>query len=157
MFFLLLTNGSLSVTVTCFIINVYLCRRPITICVSRSRAFFFVSEKVNSTLIFGWYNLLCRMEVDAVTSARVRSFLSRKVFQIFCLVIQSEMIGGKGPRSIAVMWLMTFLSFVLVILRLYTRIYVVKAVGIDDHVFNLAWVCYTSSWDELPSSRMMQC
>lgn len=51
------------------------------------------------------------------------------------------MMGGKGPRSIAVMWLMTSLSLILVILRLYTRIFVVKAVGIDDHVFNLAWVC----------------
>ncbi|KAJ5741940.1 hypothetical protein N7533_011349 [Penicillium manginii] len=50
------------------------------------------------------------------------------------------MMGGKGPRSIAVMWVMTFLSLVLVLLRLYTRVYVVKAVGIDDHVFNLAWI-----------------
>lgn len=39
------------------------------------------------------------------------------------------------------MWVMAFLSFVMVPLRLYTRIYVNKAIGLDDHVFTLAWVC----------------
>ena len=46
----------------------------------------------------------------------------------------------KGPRAIAVMWAMTVLSFILVPLRLYTRIFIIKALGLDDHVFNLAWV-----------------
>lgn len=50
------------------------------------------------------------------------------------------MLAGKGVRAVAVMWLMTFLSLIFVPLRMYTRIYIVKAVGIDDHVFNLAWV-----------------
>lgn len=50
------------------------------------------------------------------------------------------MLAGKGIRAIAVMWAMTFISFILVPLRLYTRVYVVKALGVDDHVFNLAWV-----------------
>lgn len=50
------------------------------------------------------------------------------------------MLAGKGILAIAVMWAMTLLSFVLVPLRLYTRVYIVKALGVDDHVFNLAWV-----------------
>lgn len=50
------------------------------------------------------------------------------------------MLAGKGIRAVVVMWVMTFLSFILVPLRLYTRIYIVKALGVDDHVFNLAWV-----------------
>lgn len=50
------------------------------------------------------------------------------------------MLAGKGVRAVAVMWLMVFLSFILVPLRAYTRVYIVKAVGVDDHVFNLAWV-----------------
>lgn len=38
------------------------------------------------------------------------------------------------------MWVMTGLAFIFVPLRLYTRIRVLKALGSDDHVFNLAWV-----------------
>ncbi|KAJ5933269.1 hypothetical protein N7516_007758 [Penicillium verrucosum] len=50
------------------------------------------------------------------------------------------MLAGKGVRAISVMWAMTLVSFILVPLRLYTRIYIVKGLGVDDHVFNLAWV-----------------
>ncbi|CAL5869665.1 uncharacterized protein PFLUO_LOCUS3895 [Penicillium psychrofluorescens] len=50
------------------------------------------------------------------------------------------MLAGKGVRAIAVMWAVTFVSFILVPLRLYTRVYIVKALGVDDHVYNLAWV-----------------
>ncbi|KAJ5784142.1 uncharacterized protein N7518_009819 [Penicillium psychrosexuale] len=50
------------------------------------------------------------------------------------------MLAGKGVRAISVLWAMTLLSFILVPLRLYTRVYIVKALGVDDHVFNLAWV-----------------
>ncbi|KAJ5112137.1 hypothetical protein N7532_000182 [Penicillium argentinense] len=50
------------------------------------------------------------------------------------------MLAGKGIHAIAVMWVMVFISFILVPLRMYTRVYVIKAVGLDDHVFNLAWV-----------------
>jgi hypothetical protein len=50
------------------------------------------------------------------------------------------MLAGKGIRAVAVMWVMVFISFILVPLRLYTRVYIVKALGLDDHVFNLAWV-----------------
>ncbi|PLB43458.1 hypothetical protein P170DRAFT_440925 [Aspergillus steynii IBT 23096] len=50
------------------------------------------------------------------------------------------MLAGQGVKAVAVMWAMTFLSFILVPLRLYTRVYIIKAVGVDDHIFNLAWV-----------------
>ncbi|GIK07119.1 hypothetical protein Aspvir_002774 [Aspergillus viridinutans] len=46
----------------------------------------------------------------------------------------------KGTKAIAVMWVMTILSFLFVPLRLYTRIYIIRALGLDDHVYNLAWV-----------------
>jgi hypothetical protein len=54
------------------------------------------------------------------------------------------MLAGKGVRAVAVMWVMTFISFILIPLRLYTRVYIVKALGVDDHVFNLAWVSIES-------------
>ncbi|RLL97500.1 hypothetical protein CFD26_105870 [Aspergillus turcosus] len=38
------------------------------------------------------------------------------------------------------MWAMTVVSFILVPLRLYTRIFIIKALGLDDHVFNLGWL-----------------
>lgn len=50
------------------------------------------------------------------------------------------MLAGKGVRAISVMWAMVLLSFILVPLRLYTRVYILKALGVDDHIFNLAWV-----------------
>ncbi|KAB8073589.1 hypothetical protein BDV29DRAFT_201746 [Aspergillus leporis] len=50
------------------------------------------------------------------------------------------MLAGQGIKAIAVMWVMVFLSFIFVPLRLYTRIFVLKALGLDDHVFNLGWV-----------------
>jgi hypothetical protein len=51
-----------------------------------------------------------------------------------------KMLAGKGIRAVAVMWAMTFISFILVPLRLYTRLCIIKAIGLDDHIFNLAWV-----------------
>lgn len=50
------------------------------------------------------------------------------------------MLAGKVFVKFMVMWVMTLISFILVPLRLYTRIYIVKALGLDDHVLNLAWV-----------------
>ncbi|GFF56794.1 hypothetical protein IFM62136_03220 [Aspergillus lentulus] len=46
----------------------------------------------------------------------------------------------KGTKAIAVMWAMTILSFILVPLRMYTRIFIIQALGLDDHVYNLGWV-----------------
>ncbi|KAB8236693.1 uncharacterized protein BDW43DRAFT_308370 [Aspergillus alliaceus] len=51
------------------------------------------------------------------------------------------MLAGQAPKAIAIMWVMVFISFIFVPLRLYTRIFVLKALGLDDHVFNLGWVC----------------
>ncbi|KAF5007139.1 hypothetical protein FDECE_6525 [Fusarium decemcellulare] len=47
--------------------------------------------------------------------------------------------GGDGPWAIAVMWSLTAVTAVFVVLRIYTRIWVVKSFGIDDHVYNLAF------------------
>jgi hypothetical protein len=48
--------------------------------------------------------------------------------------------GGDGPWAIGVMWALTVGVFIFVVLRVYTRVVVVKTFGIDDHVFNLAFV-----------------
>ncbi|KAF4457691.1 hypothetical protein F53441_421 [Fusarium austroafricanum] len=48
--------------------------------------------------------------------------------------------GGDGPWAIAVMWVLTAVVFVFVLLRVYTRVVVVESFGIDDHVYNLAFV-----------------
>lgn len=50
------------------------------------------------------------------------------------------MLAGEGTKAVAVMWAMTGVAFIFVPLRLYTRVYVLKAFGLDDHVFNLGWV-----------------
>ncbi|KAE8147818.1 hypothetical protein BDV25DRAFT_159523 [Aspergillus avenaceus] len=50
------------------------------------------------------------------------------------------MLAGEGPKAITVMWVMTGLSFILVPLRLYTRIFILQALGLDDHVFTLGWI-----------------
>lgn len=49
-------------------------------------------------------------------------------------------IKGEGPRVIGAMWALTVVALVFVVLRAYTRIFIVKSLGIDDHVYNLAWV-----------------
>ena len=54
------------------------------------------------------------------------------------------MLAGKGIRITVVMWVMMMISFIPIPLRLYTRAYVVKNVGLDDHVYNLAWACLSS-------------
>ncbi|CVK91792.1 related to integral membrane protein pth11 [Fusarium proliferatum] len=55
--------------------------------------------------------------------------------------------GGDGPWAIGVMWALTVVVFIFVVLRVYTRVVVVQSFGVDDHVFNLAFVLlvfYTS-------------
>lgn len=49
-------------------------------------------------------------------------------------------IKGEGPWVIGAMWALTAVALVFVVLRAYTRIFIVKSFGIDDHVYNLAWV-----------------
>lgn len=54
---------------------------------------------------------------------------------------QYKMLAGKGIRITVVMWVMTMISFIPIPLRLYTRAYVLEMVGLDDHIYNLAWAC----------------
>lgn len=48
--------------------------------------------------------------------------------------------GGHGPWAVAVMWIVTVVALVFVLLRAYTRIKVVQSYGVDDHVYNFAFV-----------------
>ncbi|KAK6212556.1 hypothetical protein LQW54_005141 [Pestalotiopsis sp. IQ-011] len=53
--------------------------------------------------------------------------------------------GGDATQAITAMWILTVLTLVFVVLRTYTRAFVVKAYGIDDHVYNFAFLlllCY---------------
>lgn len=49
-------------------------------------------------------------------------------------------IKGDGVTAVATMWALTAISLVFVILRSYTRIVVVSSYGIDDHVYNFAFL-----------------
>lgn len=62
--------------------------------------------------------------------------------------------GGDGPWAVAVMWVCTALSFVFVVLRTYTRAVVVRNYGIDDHVFNFAWVSSADPSESQTDLRM---
>ncbi|KAH7108955.1 hypothetical protein EDB81DRAFT_736848, partial [Dactylonectria macrodidyma] len=46
---------------------------------------------------------------------------------------------GDGPQAIAVMWALTGLVFVFVILRTYTRVFLVHWYGMDDHVYIISF------------------
>ncbi|KAH6992758.1 hypothetical protein EDB82DRAFT_554771, partial [Fusarium venenatum] len=48
-------------------------------------------------------------------------------------------VGGDGYWVLASMWPLTVISFVFVVLRTYTRVYIVKSFGVDDHMYNLAF------------------
>ncbi|GAB1315542.1 hypothetical protein MFIFM68171_05752 [Madurella fahalii] len=47
---------------------------------------------------------------------------------------------GDGPWALGVMWLMVALVFLLMMLRLYTRIVCLASYGIDDHIYVVAFV-----------------
>ncbi|PVH96855.1 hypothetical protein DM02DRAFT_674522 [Periconia macrospinosa] len=49
-------------------------------------------------------------------------------------------IKGKAVGGIAAMWVLTSLTLVSLLLRLYTRLAITKAFGNDDHVFNIAFI-----------------
>lgn len=53
-------------------------------------------------------------------------------------------IGGDAPMMLGILWGFTAVTFVFVILRLYTRIKVVQAYGLDDHFFNASFVSSAS-------------
>ena len=50
------------------------------------------------------------------------------------------MIADEGPAAVGSMWMMTVIILVLAALRTYTRIFIVRSVGWDDHVFNVSSV-----------------
>lgn len=47
---------------------------------------------------------------------------------------------GNAPETLAALWSLAALALVFVVLRLYTRYKVVEAIGLDDHLFNVAFV-----------------
>lgn len=49
-------------------------------------------------------------------------------------------IGGVAPSALAAMYSLTGVVFVFTLLRVYTRLVVVKSYGMDDHVYVLAFV-----------------
>lgn len=55
-------------------------------------------------------------------------------------------IGGDGPWVVAAMWSLAAIGFVFVALRIYTRVNVVRSFGVDDHVYNIAFVSNTLKW-----------
>ena len=52
------------------------------------------------------------------------------------------MIGGQAPMAMAIMWALTVVTWIMVILRTYTRAVIVQHVGPDDHVYILTGVSY---------------
>jgi hypothetical protein len=54
---------------------------------------------------------------------------------------------NPGVHLAIAMWVLTALSLILVALRLYTRIYVVKFVGAEDHMYFWTGVsCFVRSY-----------
>ncbi|KAL6799552.1 hypothetical protein GGI42DRAFT_327830 [Trichoderma sp. SZMC 28013] len=49
-------------------------------------------------------------------------------------------LGGDAPKMLAVLWSLTALALVFVILRLYTRVRVIRAYGLDDYFYNASFV-----------------
>lgn len=47
---------------------------------------------------------------------------------------------GNAPQTLAALWCLVALALVFVLLRLYTRYKVIDAIGVDDHLFNVAFV-----------------
>lgn len=47
---------------------------------------------------------------------------------------------GNAPETLAALWCLVAVALVFVLLRLYTRYKVIDAIGIDDHLFNVAFV-----------------
>ncbi|KAF6838776.1 hypothetical protein CPLU01_02309 [Colletotrichum plurivorum] len=52
--------------------------------------------------------------------------------------------GGDAPLALGVLWGLTGLALCFVILRLWTRLVVLQAYGMDDHFFNLAFVLFVA-------------
>lgn len=50
------------------------------------------------------------------------------------------MMEGKAPGAMAAMWTFVGLVTVFMALRIYTRVVCVASYGVDDHIYNLAYV-----------------
>jgi hypothetical protein len=50
------------------------------------------------------------------------------------------MMGGKAPMALAVMWSFVAMTWIFVFLRLYTRAFIIRSVGLDDHAYWLSGV-----------------
>lgn len=60
-------------------------------------------------------------------------------------------VGGTAPWCVGVLWSLAAFTSVFVVLRLYTRLKVVEAYGMDDHFFNTAFV----SWFLMSTSMLL--
>ncbi|KAK1973974.1 hypothetical protein LZ30DRAFT_609350 [Colletotrichum cereale] len=52
--------------------------------------------------------------------------------------------GGDAPMALGVLWGLTVITLCFVLLRLYTRISILQAYGIDDHFYNFAFVLFVA-------------
>ncbi|KAK2000578.1 hypothetical protein LX36DRAFT_418290 [Colletotrichum falcatum] len=52
--------------------------------------------------------------------------------------------GGDAPMALGVLWGLTAVTLCFVLLRLYTRISILQAYGIDDHFYNFAFLLFVA-------------
>ncbi|KAK1561543.1 uncharacterized protein LY79DRAFT_708549 [Colletotrichum navitas] len=52
--------------------------------------------------------------------------------------------GGDAPMALGILWGLTAITLCFVLLRLYTRISILQAYGIDDHFYNFAFVLFVA-------------
>lgn len=62
---------------------------------------------------------------------------------------------GNAPQTLAALWCLVAVALVFVLLRLYTRYKVIDAIGIDDHLFNVAFVSRQNVWGPFLSFRVL--
>lgn len=62
---------------------------------------------------------------------------------------------GNAPETLAALWCLVAVALVFVLLRLYTRYKVIDAIGIDDHLFNVAFVSNQDVWGRVPVFRVL--
>lgn len=65
-----------------------------------------------------------------------------------------SLLGGEGPYCISVLWGLTALLFVVLIIRIYTRVVCVASYGIDDTFFVITIVSQGLSY--LPQTNRLE-
>lgn len=85
--------------------------------------------------------LLRKTYVSLVPPGKIDSFRTRFLAKVVELPIME--IGGQAPMALAVMWAFTVMTWIFVVLRLYTRAFVMKQIGADDHAYWLSGVSTT--------------